>query len=96
MCKKTNYHKTSNTQIDKFMRPLIEWLKNRAYLTVARCCGHGKYPMTIILKHKWDDGHIQFVEILSDTTLPRKRNFYKKDSEDYYYIPEVSGNSSQS
>lgn len=25
------------------------------------------------------------------TDIPRKRNLYKKDSEGFYYIPEISG-----
>lgn len=32
---------------------------------------------------------IVFREIISQKIIPRTRNFYKKDSEGYYYIPEV-------
>jgi len=95
MCKKTNYHGTSNTQIDKCMRALIKYFK-QSYWTVASCCGHGKYPITIIAKYRIYknkrglEKEWQYYEVLSDTELPRKRRFYKKDKQGYYYIPEVS------
>ena len=95
MCKKTNYHKTSNTQIDKCIRELItnfNWmLQNDNYTEepnwkiVACCCGHGKYPMTIVAKDQKD----MVLEMYSGKYLHRKRNFYKKDKSGYYYIPEV-------
>jgi len=51
MCKKTNYHGTSNTQIDKCMRPLIKFLVRDGCKTItASCCGHGKYPITVVFK----------------------------------------------
>jgi hypothetical protein len=53
---------------------------------VASCCGHKKYPMTIIIKNK-KTGHIY--DMVSNITIPRKRNFYKKDKQGYYYIPEI-------
>jgi len=89
MCKKTNY-KSSNTRIDKCMVSCIVNLKamsSNAYIKpVACCCGHGKYPMTIVLKNRtgicW--------ELFTGKMIPRKRNFYKRDSRGYYYIPEVS------
>jgi len=31
------------------------------------------------------------IEICSGKTIPRKKRFYKKDKEGFYYIPEVSG-----
>ncbi|GAG87699.1 unnamed protein product, partial [marine sediment metagenome] len=50
-------------------------------------CGHGKYPMTIIIQNtklkecRWD--------LVSGKMIPRKKKFYRKDSEGYYYVPEV-------
>ena len=87
MCKKTNY-KTSNTQIDKCMRPLIEFLKRRGWTTVACCCGHGHrdYPMTIIVKNPYLN---YYYELFTETIIPRKRKFYKKDKQGFYYIPEI-------
>jgi hypothetical protein len=71
------------------MRNLIEYLNS--YLgdnnyTVGCCCGHGKYPMTILVKYSQDDFPI---EICSDTQIFRKRKFYVKDKNGYYFIPET-------
>jgi len=102
MCKKTKYHKTSNTQIDKCMRPLIKYLKKEGRNTVACCCGHGRYPMTIVVGRETSVVRTRripfnitevitlwFEEILSGKVIPRKRRFYLKDKQGYYYIPEV-------
>jgi hypothetical protein len=70
------------------MRPLIKYLKREGHHTVACCCGHSKYPMTIVVR--WKSGkHVHYQELLSSTIIERTRRFYKKDSEGYYYIPEV-------
>ena len=85
MCKKTNY-KTSNTQIDKCLRKFIINLNQITSIKIlACCCGHGKYPMSIVAIDDYDD----IFEMFSDTSIPRTRNFYKKDKQGYYYIPEV-------
>lgn len=52
----------------------------------ACCCGHGKYPMTIIVR---DEIHNVNWDIISNKDIPRERNFYKKDKQGYYYIPET-------
>lgn len=88
MCKKTNYHETSNTQIDKCIRALIGFLQQRDYETVASCCGHGKYPVTVIIKQS-HNGKPVFLEAFTETIIPRTRRFYVKDKEGIYYIPEV-------
>ena len=103
MCKKINNKKTCNTRIDKCIKPLVEWLKNK-HQPVASCCGHGKYPLTIVVKEgitikdkSYPTGIkpvIVYREIISQTIIPRTRNFYKRDSEGYYYIPEVKPKSS--
>ena len=87
MCKKTNYHKTSNTRIDKCMRNLINFIDDHsnAIEVVACCCGHNKYPMTIIVK---GIGNGVF-DLMSGVIISRTINFYKKDKQGYYYIPEV-------
>jgi len=95
MCKKL---KGVHNRIDKCMINLIEnigWLigkdfgteerVGRSWKTVACCCGHGKYPMTIVV----ESPHGNHLEIVSDKYIDRKRNFYKKDKQGYYYIPEV-------
>ena len=89
MCQKTNYH-TSNTHIDKCMRPLIKYLQVNLFPLIfkirACCCGHGKYPITVIVEAVKEN---KFYELFTRTPIPRKRKFYKKDKDGYYYIPEV-------
>jgi len=80
MCKKHNPRK-----IDECMINLIDSLQIYNVPTRACCCGHGKYPMTIIVQTC--DG--RFFEICHNKFIPRKRRFYKKDKQGYYYIPEV-------
>jgi len=88
MCKKTNY-KTSNTRIDKCMRNFIRNLSQGCdgrYKILACCCGHGKYPMSIVAKSR--RGTI--FEMFSNKDIPRTRNFYKRDKQGYYYIQEAA------
>ena len=93
MCKKRNSARitvaaySGEIRTDKCMKPLIEFLWHKDINTRACCCGHGKYPMTIVV---WieDDG---FYEIVSGIKIPRETKFYKKDKQGYYFIPEVMG-----
>ena len=91
MCKVTNYN-IPNPRIDKCMQEAIRTLtvifKNINFEIVACCCGHKKYPMTIVYKIPIKEFHP--IELFSGKVIPRKRNFYKRDKEGYYYIPEVS------
>lgn len=92
MCKLKKYHGTSNTQIDKCMKILIENLNE--YFgddldILACCCGHGKYPLSVIVK-EYPNGRIY--DFCSNLNIPRKRRFYIKDNQGYYYIPEVVKN----
>ena len=54
------------------------------FRTMGSCCGHGIYRPTIIIERS---GVIY--EYYSRTLIPRKRNFYRKDSNGIYYLPEV-------
>lgn len=88
MCKKL---KGIHNRIDKCMKDFIKWL-NEKHVTVACCCGHGKYNMTVVVKEGVRDGlkrEIIYREIFSQKIIPRKRNFYKKDKQGYYFIPET-------
>ena len=101
MCKKTNYNNTSNTRIDKCMRKEIKEFNQalellspyllRPLKIVSCCCGHGKFPKTIILRDGINskDEVCFYFEHFSKVEIPRKRRFYVKDSEGFYYIPEV-------
>lgn len=81
MCK---YHHIQN--MDKCMKPLIDYLNVTNVKTLACCCGHWKYNMSIVVKNPWDGKPF---ELLSRTDIPRKSRFYVKDKEGYYYIPEL-------
>jgi len=88
MCKKTNY-KTPNTRIDKCMR---EFIKELSYFIALKdikacCCGHGKYPMTLLVR---PEGWNATKEMFSGKWIERKKRFYKRDKQGYYFIPEVS------
>lgn len=84
--------KTSDQRIDPCIRPLIKWLNDK-HITVASCCGHGRYPMTIVIK-EGEPGILKnkiiYREIISQKIIPRIKRFYRRDPEGYYYIPEVS------
>ena len=88
MCKAKKYNGTSNTQIDKCIRSLIAFLQERDYDTIASCCGHGKYPVTVVIK-EMHNGKPIFKEAFTGKVLPRIRRFYRKDNMGLYYIPEV-------
>ncbi len=82
MCKHSP--KSGLKRIDLCMKNLIDFMKLNEIETLACCCGHGKYPMTIVCN--WGE---TIFEIVSYTEIPRKNKFYKKDKDGYYYIPEV-------
>jgi len=91
MCRAVKYKNTSNVRIDKCMRKLIKNLKTYTNLEIVGCCcGHKKYPLTIIIK--FDE---EFLDLVSGVIIPRKRNFYKKDKQGYYFIPEVENDRKQ-
>jgi hypothetical protein len=88
MCKKI---KGLHNRIDKCMKNFIEYLEHYLpHRTVACCCGHGKYPMSVIVEiYNRKTGERTFLEIFSNKIIPRTRNFYVKDKQGYYFIPEV-------
>lgn len=83
MCKKT---KGLHNRIDKCMKPLVIYFMNKGLRLKACCCGHNKYPITIVFQAIDDN----YYELLSGIRIPRTRNFYKKDKQGYYYIPEIN------
>ncbi len=89
MCKITKY-KSCNPRTDKCMLNLIGTLNQVPdFKVLACCCGHGKYPMTIIYKDQFSNN---INELMSGKLIPRIRNFYKRDKQGYYYIPETLEN----
>ena len=97
MCKKRNSIKINifkdlggytDIRLDSCLKHIIKTLNetNKThYETLASCCGHGRYPMTIVIQDTWHTW-----ELFSGIELKRKKRFYVKDSEGFYYIPEVS------
>ena len=85
MCKKVNNKKCPNTRIDRCIHIMITNLNTLGVKTIASCCGHNKYDMTIVVRHN----HLN-LEICHCKIIPRSRNIYKRDKDGYYYIPEVS------
>ena len=81
MCK---HKKSSNKKIDKCIETLIFRMKQNGIKTLACCCGHKRYHMTIVVK---DEGGIY--DMVSDVEIVRKKRFYVKDKNGLYYIPEV-------
>ena len=70
---------------------LREFIKNLNLLKsnlkiLACCCGHGKYPMTIVVAL----GNLRY-DLVSGKYITRKKRFYRKDKQGYYFIPEVKG-----
>jgi len=71
------------------MKPLLQFLSGRIYpeyKILGCCCGHNKYPMTLVMKHK-DSKY--GVDMFSNKMIPRLKRLYKKDKQGYYYIPET-------
>lgn len=71
-------------RVDECMAHLISFLNLYGIKTMACCCGHGKYPMSIIV-----DVNGARREIVSGINIERKSRYYKRDKKGYYYIPEV-------
>ena len=87
MCK---LNKWGDTRIDPCMRQVIKNLQELKIRTLACCCGHGKYPMSIVV-----DIGIETplpLEIFSNAMIERKKKFYKKDKQGYHFIPEALEN----
>lgn len=90
MCIKKQF-KYCPSEIDKCMKSLMmiieKGLEYSFLEIVACCCGHMRYPMTILIR---DNMSRKVFELMSGKTIKRTRNFYRKDKKGYYYIPEVS------
>lgn len=92
MCKKRNSIETPyknslgyNAKVDSCMVEDLKAINKFGHKTKASCCGHGRYPKTIVVSN----GEFIF-ELKSRKIIPRIRNFYRIDTKGYYYIPEVS------
>ncbi len=54
--------------------------------TLGCCCGHGKYPNTIVV-----EGVVSGIrhEFFTGVEIPRTRNLYYKDEKGIFHLPEV-------
>jgi len=91
--------KNDSRRIDPCIKEFIKWLNNK-HKTILSCCGHGKYPMSVIVKEYTKikgQRAIVFREIISGKIIRTKddplksdpKKFYKKDKQGVYYIPEI-------
>ena len=83
--------KGDGRRIDPCMRVVISNLNEHGIKTLACCCGHGKYPMTIVIDAGVKIGRVVPLEIFSGIVLPRKKRFYVKDDAGHYVIPKTIG-----
>ena len=80
--------------LDACMVDVIRKLRDSGTETIGCCCGHGKYPMTVV--YRAANGNA--IEYFSSTILlgkdgkPKRRKFYVLDDEGIYFIPEVTKN----
>lgn len=91
MCKLKKY-KSSNPKIDWCMIRFISNLEvslDKDIHILACCCGHGKYRMSIVVQYDTCYGKSDIYDLVSGCLIPRKKKFYKRDSQGYYYIPEA-------
>jgi len=83
--------KNDSRRIDPCMKIFIEnlnFILKPNIKIVASCCGHKKYPMTIIIDNQDSDGK-QVIDLVSRTVIPRTKKFYRKDKQGHYFIPEI-------
>lgn len=71
-------------KVDDCMVNLIWILNNHGIKTLGCCCGHGKYKMTVV----YESPNGKRWELFTGKEIPRKKRFYLKDKEGYYFIPE--------
>ncbi len=74
-------------RVDGCLKNLIHTLNTHGIKTLACCCGHHVYHMTIV--YEAPDGKAW--ELLHGVSIPRKARFYVKDKQGLFYIPETIG-----
>jgi len=84
MCNKLPY---CNPRIDDCLKEEIKFINQNGLKTLSSCCGHHIYPKTIVVQ----DSNDMIFEFFSGIILNKKKRnrYYKKDTEGYYYIPEI-------
>lgn len=80
MCQKLRYE---NPRIDACLIQEIKELNKNGFKTLASCCGHDRYPKTIIgLKNG------KVIELISGITIEKKKHnqYYRRDKQGFYYL----------
>ena len=92
MCNKRNsteipYGNQANqyAKVDDCIANEIIRLNKKGTSTLSSCCGHKIYKKSIVVLHK---NGITRIEKFSKKIIPRKKRFYVKDKNGYYYIKE--------
>src|SRR4030067_1658927 len=75
-------------RVDACIRDLIQSLNYEGLETLACCCGHGKYPVTIIYRRN----RYIYDFCSGSMILERKKKYYKRDKYGLFFIPEVQQN----
>src|SRR4030042_311467 len=76
-------------RVDHCLKHLIENINGPYLHTLGSCCGHHRYPMTIVA-YSDADAPGRIFDICSGIDIPRRKKFYKLDKKGFYFIPEVS------
>jgi hypothetical protein len=80
--------KNDSRYIDPCMVKLIDYLRAHGIETVSCCCGHGKYPPSVIVRTVRPEFTMEiFSGILFEG---RKKRYYRKDAQGVYHIPEAA------
>jgi len=77
--------------IDDCLKKEIEKInKSPQYYTILSCCGHGRYPKTIIVKDRYTNIVFELLSgIILSKGLRKPKRYYKRDKDGYYFIPEI-------
>ena len=60
------------------------------YYTILCCCGHGRYPKTIIIKDRYTNLVFElFSGIILSKGLRKPKRYYVSDKDGYFFIPEI-------
>ena len=84
MCKRRS-QQTASRIPDRCIREEIKELNRKGVETVSSCCGHGRYPKTIL----WRPSTGGIKEYFTGIWIGKKRRFYERDKDGYFFVPEI-------
>ena len=78
--------------VDRCIREKVQEINDMGYVTISSCCGHGRYPPTIVIGQYCEDGRVMgdFEFFTSKNIWRDKRKIYSRDIDGFHFIPEVS------